>query len=1026
MCDRCSQNKLVLHRWLEEAKPHTLRETKSPKALRVCLGCYGAELAASQSTPEPEPEREPASAPAAPAPQAQYYWVWNGCGRFPRRPYEPRDCKALEVAYTEQQACDDSEQRALVPVGWEQVPRKKQVQWEHKWEVDIRKMVQYPQGKRTKARHVKRIQAPDRFRWALLEDGCEESQVDWCSGGPEEVMRQLFECLARDPGNATRPVLMCHDQESRNRRQPADVALLHEVSCEVVPEGSLLLTATGNPVHGKPGKPTAIIGPADSGSRRRFCISTLRSFTDGSGVEELRVGVLERRSYESMPDGQSWHSKDGLTNHCAFFLCCNAQHSDMRLGGQLGVPQRPVRQGGVITVQRIGTSLRFWLSEKCTEAPMSDSTPDGYLELKMQLPPSLAYPDFHFAVQFFNHGDAVVVEPEPAPATCHDSVVTARAWIGEMYELHERAATKLQTFWRARTEAKDVNLKHQAATKLQTRWRARSKAKDANLKHHAALKLQAFWRQHCSRREELKLRRQAHCRETVQHAGSVIVFIVCCVGFAKLASGAVESTTTVNGTIWNDVPSRGNEGSADFIVWLIFECGDLILRAFTLLSLVLFTAHLLSRALVQGIQACDLVERRLRAQIAEQKQDIAQSSSGLGHPVLGPASEREPEPEADSPKASSDQRRTFEAVVTPAAVIKGILTAASCAFAWLPGRSADVEVEKSAQTSLRMFAVLSLSFLLWMGELLSRRNNWYSLNRVGSSSGAVPPKCASLCAGGKCNGEESSLQRSKSTNLWADFKGEREDTCLPKRWQRYKKHDGEYVRDIFLVKERLDRAEWLARKHSDAAREHMAEESNKAMRETLRQVQQLRAAFLLWGRWLIPGVAVAQWVNAVLQATVGFLLVMWSGWLALDNRQWQFSHHFEDQNFRAATVPAIGLGVICAAVAVFRFFQPQPVALRTGGGVHPVGHRGQLADIVDEAGPLGQRLMQVQIFGSLVILVAKLLYWVCKDNFSGVLTSDLDEDLVLAFATLVVWWVICIVSRLPARAGALLSTSTSP
>jgi hypothetical protein len=55
VCDRCSPNKLVLNRWLEEDKPHVLRETKSPQALRVCLGCYGAELA-SQSTTEPEPE----------------------------------------------------------------------------------------------------------------------------------------------------------------------------------------------------------------------------------------------------------------------------------------------------------------------------------------------------------------------------------------------------------------------------------------------------------------------------------------------------------------------------------------------------------------------------------------------------------------------------------------------------------------------------------------------------------------------------------------------------------------------------------------------------------------------------------------------------------------------------------------------------------------------------------------------------------------------------------------------------------
>ena len=61
----------------------------------------------------------------------------------------------------------------------------------------------------------------------------------------------------------------------------------------------------------------------------------------------------------------------------------------------------------------------------------------------------------------------------------------------------------------------------------------------------------------------------------------------------------------------------------------------------------------------------------------------------------------------------------------------------------------------------------------------------------------------------------------------------------------------------------------------------------------------------------------------------------------------------------------------------------------------------------------------MQIFGSLVILVSKLLYWVCKDNFSGAVTSSLDEDLVLLFAAVVVWWIIAIVIRLPAATAAL-------
>ena len=59
VCDKCSPKKLVLLRWLDDQKPHALKETKSTEALRVCLGCYDAELN-PLSTVGPEPEPEPA------------------------------------------------------------------------------------------------------------------------------------------------------------------------------------------------------------------------------------------------------------------------------------------------------------------------------------------------------------------------------------------------------------------------------------------------------------------------------------------------------------------------------------------------------------------------------------------------------------------------------------------------------------------------------------------------------------------------------------------------------------------------------------------------------------------------------------------------------------------------------------------------------------------------------------------------------------------------------------------------------
>ena len=39
VCGSCSQHRHNLNRWLEDQKPHELRETRSIEALRVCTGC---------------------------------------------------------------------------------------------------------------------------------------------------------------------------------------------------------------------------------------------------------------------------------------------------------------------------------------------------------------------------------------------------------------------------------------------------------------------------------------------------------------------------------------------------------------------------------------------------------------------------------------------------------------------------------------------------------------------------------------------------------------------------------------------------------------------------------------------------------------------------------------------------------------------------------------------------------------------------------------------------------------------------
>ena len=72
VCGSCSGRKVRLHRWLEQDKPHALRESLSAEALRVCDDCYSAGSvqagvlvdSAMEGMPEPrggmpEPELEP-------------------------------------------------------------------------------------------------------------------------------------------------------------------------------------------------------------------------------------------------------------------------------------------------------------------------------------------------------------------------------------------------------------------------------------------------------------------------------------------------------------------------------------------------------------------------------------------------------------------------------------------------------------------------------------------------------------------------------------------------------------------------------------------------------------------------------------------------------------------------------------------------------------------------------------------------------------------------------------------------------
>jgi hypothetical protein len=135
--------------------------------------------------------------------------------------------------------------------------------------------------------------------------------------------------------------------------------------------------------------------------------------------------------------GQSWFSKSD-PNTGSFFLLTKRSHCDLRRGSTADGARQTIAvgQGDVITVElgppTAGTApgaapgaaaagggaqhqaqqvhtARFWLSERCAEAPFSaQHQRDGYLELT-GVPAS---GDLHFAVQFHNCGDAVAIEPE--------------------------------------------------------------------------------------------------------------------------------------------------------------------------------------------------------------------------------------------------------------------------------------------------------------------------------------------------------------------------------------------------------------------------------------------------------------------------------------------------------------------------------------------------------------------------------------------------------------------------------------
>ena len=181
------------------------------------------------------------------------------------------------------------------------------------------------------------------------------------------------------------------------------------------------ITATGHPVHGQPGKPTAVLGRARVGERCRFRI--LKK-TSAAVCEEMRMGVVAKGKYLAMPAGQSWHCKKGnTTKDCAFFLCCYASTVSLRRGGTIvSNLKASSAEGSTLTVQLCrgdGLCVRFWLSEECAESAWSADNPCGYMEL-CKLPEEVAE-DLSFAVQFHNHGDAVevvhaaAVTPPPSP-----------------------------------------------------------------------------------------------------------------------------------------------------------------------------------------------------------------------------------------------------------------------------------------------------------------------------------------------------------------------------------------------------------------------------------------------------------------------------------------------------------------------------------------------------------------------------------------------------------------------------------
>jgi predicted acylesterase/phospholipase RssA len=239
----------------------------------------------------------------------------------------------------------------------------------------------------------------DREDLEMLRVACSVFLQD---SGTKAMLAQLQALLA-GPCESMRAVAQERSahQEAREERDRACLATIADENThlhEVAANGSILV-AYGQPHHGQPNKPTAVLGPAVvDGAKLKLRVIAKKN--------EMRFGIVVRSKYAAVP-GQSWFNTKGLETTCASFMCCrqsgcSLQHGSKRIAQY---PEQSVSAQSLLTIEFRGAERS------------GNGTPTLVFEWEDGMQCSLKgvpnSKDLCFAVQYHNTGDAVQWQWDP-------------------------------------------------------------------------------------------------------------------------------------------------------------------------------------------------------------------------------------------------------------------------------------------------------------------------------------------------------------------------------------------------------------------------------------------------------------------------------------------------------------------------------------------------------------------------------------------------------------------------------------